>query len=397
MRKKLTFGIVLSFLFILGLGVYFYWRHEKHYKIVCYLATWSAYRQPPMNYNIDKIPGNICTHVVYSFVGLDGESFELKLINPKFDSSEHGLQNFTALHKKWPHLKLLVAIGGWSEGGESYSEMVKEEERRKTFVASVMSFLEKYKLNGLDLDWEYPGEASRGGHPDDIENFSKLLQELRTEFDKHHYILSAAVPATEYYVKQGYSIQNLTKYLDQIHIMTYDLRGTWSGSADVHSPLTVRPHDKAEYAKTNVRNGLELWTNGGATKKKLMIGVPFYGRSFTLVNKDNPHLNAPIIGPGAPGIYTNESGMLAYYEICNNMKRHGWTKEWDDVGQVPYAYHEDQWVGYEDEESLMIKMKLIKDEGYGGAMIWSIDMDDFNGECGNKNALLQVINDDLKR
>uniref|UniRef100_T1KLW3 GH18 domain-containing protein n=2 Tax=Tetranychus urticae TaxID=32264 RepID=T1KLW3_TETUR len=120
-----------------------------------------------------------------------------------------------------------------------------------------------------------------------------------------------------------------------------------------------------------------------------MLDPDFENNSIPFIN-----WSAPFYGrrAGNPGIYTK----AACYEICNNMKRHGWTKEWDDVGQVPYAYHEDQWVGYEDEESLMIKMKLIKDEGYGGAMIWSIDMDDFNGECGNKNALLQVINDNLK-
>jgi chitinase len=127
--------------------------------------------------------------------------------------------------------------------------------------------------------------------------------------------------------------------------------------------------------------------------------LAFYGRSFKLGHKDNNKLGAPIKvwdgGPN-PGPYTNASGFLSYYEICNMTKEEQWTMKYDDVGKVPYAFKNDQWVGYEDADSIAIKVKWLKDKGYGGAMIWAVDMDDFNTMCGPKNVLIKTIHGLLK-
>lgn len=134
-------------------------------------------------------------------------------------------------------------------------------------------------------------------------------------------------------------------------------------------------------------------------KHKLIVGVPFYGRSYTLGSKENTALRAGIkqwVGGGEAGPYTGERGILSYYEICPQIKSNNWTKAYDSVGKCPYAYKEDQWVGYDDEDSIGIKMDYIKENGYGGGMIWAIDLDDFRGICGRKNALLEVMNDKLK-
>ena len=191
------------------------------------------------------------------------------------------------------------------------------------------------------------------------------------------------------------------RLLDHIHVMSYDLRGNWTGFADVHSPLYRRSFDEWGYEKLNVHDGLNLWLQYGSFKHKLIVGVPFYGRTFTLGTKENHGLRAGINrwipggGGGNPGPYTGEYGILAYYEICPLVKGN-WTKEYDDVGKCPYAYYDNQWVGYEDEDSMAIKMDYIRNNGYGGGMIWAIDMDDFRGDCGKKHSLLNVMNDKLK-
>ncbi|KAG8181753.1 hypothetical protein JTE90_028291 [Oedothorax gibbosus] len=368
-------------------------------KVVCYYSAWAYTRPEPWNYDIEDIPGDLCTDIIYSFVGLNNQTWELFSIDPEYDLENGGYKKFTALRVKHPHLKLLLAVGGWAEGGRKYSDMVGEKSRRDVFVKSAVKWVMDFGFDGFDLDWEYPGASDRGGKYSDKENFLKLVEELKVAFEPHKLLLTCAVPVAKFRLQEGYEVPRLAELFDWINVMTYDLRGNWAGFADVHSPLYKRPFDQWAYETLNVHDGLQLWVKMGAPKHKLVVGVPFYGRTYTLGSKDNTALRAGIkkwVGGGTPGPYTNASGFLAYYEICPHVNSGEWTKKYDDIGKCPYAYHDDQWIGYEDEDSIGIKMDYIREQGYGGAMIWAIDMDDFNGACGRKNALLEVMNERLR-
>nr|ARN16747.1 chitinase 9 [Tetranychus cinnabarinus] len=368
------------------------------YKIVCYYSTWAVYRPAPMSYGINNIPGNLCTHLVYQYLGLDEKTNGLKSLDKYFDYELRGLIDFAALRLKWPHLKIMVSVGGWVDSGVKYSNMVSTSESRHQFISSVLSFLDHYKFDGLDLDWEYPGVSVRGGRPSDKDNLAELFKELRMEFDKHNYILSAVVPAAEYQINSGYDVPRISRYLHQIHVMTFHLRGDWSGHADVHSPIYQRPFEKyGPNRHLNIRDIMRLWNTKGALKSKLIVGVPFFGKSFTLLDPNYHSLNAPIKGVGIAGKYTQQPGILSYYEVCQGQYNAGLKeKGYDRINEIPFRYGNGQWVGYEDVISLDKKMKFIKSEGYGGAMIWSIDMDDFVGVCGRKGAckhwLLEKVN-----
>ena len=69
-----------------------------------------------------------------------------------------------------------------------------------------------------------------------------------------------------------------------------------------------------------------------------------------------------------------------------------------DNAMGPYAFKGNQWVGYDDVAMVRRKSEFIKKEGYGGAMIWALDLDDFNNECGcEKYPLLKTINRVLRQ
>jgi chitinase len=94
----------------------------------------------------------------------------------------------------------------------------------------------------------------------------------------------------------------------------------------------------------------------GAPKNKLVLGVPFFGGTFTLEDETDP--GSPSTGSGDEGYYTTERGFLAYFEICNGIIQNNWNVDRDQGGNV-YAYKGDQWVGFDSVDSVARKVYFI--------------------------------------
>jgi len=360
---------------------------SSNYMRVCYHTNWAQYRPDKGKFNPEQIDPHLCTHIIYAFAKL-GRNHELAMYEWNDDKL---YPRMMALKEKNPKLKISLAVGGWNhENGKpsKFSVMVNNDGYRKNFIETAITFLRKWGFDGLDIDWEYPG--GRGNSPPgDKQKFTQLVTELIEAFsaeslatNQERLYLSAAVAAGYKTIDAGYEVAKIGQKLDFLNLMAYDLHGNWDKITGHHTAMADDGGKSDDREKLTVAYALDYWINKGFPPNKIALGLATYGRAFKLKDAANHGLGAPKADWSNPrrGPYTREPGFLAYYEICN----YGYTIVEDNDAKAPYGYKGTDWVGFENQKSLIYKVKtLIKGKQLAGAMFWDLPLDDFNGEfCG---------------
>lgn len=256
--------------------------------------------------------------------------------------------------RKWnPELKLVLSIGGWE--GDGFSPMAMTEEGRRTFARSCLETVERYNLDGIDIDWEYPCSSVAGiaSDPRDKENFTLLLQALRDTLGENR-ILSAAVGAAQSCIRNT-EMDKVAKILDFVGLMTYDLAGEFPGKAGHHAGLAIS------------KKVVEWYHDAGVPYEKMLMGMAFYGRHFEVQGTENHGLGQPA-GEGLPG---PAFAMITPEYIREN----GYEQFWDEEGEAAYLFNGTTFVSYESPEAIRRKCVYAMEKGMKGVMYWQHEDD----------------------
>ena len=330
-----------------------------------------------------QVDARYLTRINYAFANIQGGRMVL--------GEPADAQNFsqlTALRQSNPRLTVLVSAGGWL-WSTNFSDMALTAQSRIAFEDSVMEFLAHYDLDGLDIDWEYPGLPGAGHRfrAEDKQNFTELLKELRARFDaesrKTHrrLYLTIAMGAGDDVLAHT-EMRKVQRYVDTVNLMTYDYYEAGSDpTTGHHAPLFANPADPKKISSDET---VRAYEKAGVPAEKILLGVPFYGREWGEV----PNVKHGLfqLGDVIPGAYAPYSAIEA------NMlgEGQGFTRYWDDSAKAPYLYNAEKhiFVSYEDPQSLKAKCAYVRERKLGGVMFW----DYFGDPSGT---LLKAIGSEL--
>lgn len=333
---------------------------DPKYKIIGYLAGWKGV-------DTTKIDAKKLTHINYAFANvIDGKVIEGE---GREKADKENLAKLNSLKKSNPKLKILISIGGWT-WSKGFSDAALTEESRKIFTESAVDYLIRHNLDGLDFDWEYPAYPGDDNiyRAEDKENFILMLKSVREALDSlgalnnTHYLSTIASAGFKEYLDVN-DLGEAQKYLDFINIMSYDfIVQSWRDTTGHHANL----HTNDPIGRS-VENAVNDHVAAGVPIEKLVMGIPFYGRSWSGVSPDNNGLFQ--FGKGSKG--------FPYRELVEMMKDSSFVRHWDESSKAPFLWNEKEkiFVTFEDPESIFQKAEFIKKHKMGGAMFWEYNED----------------------
>lgn len=333
------------------------------------------------NFKPETLPYDKLTHIIFSFT----EVIDNEMKFPE-DTLDLMLEALVGQKKNYPHLKVMIACGGWAGSG-GFSEMARSAENRAKFVKSVVKFIRKYKLDGLDIDWEYPGLPGMGNPyiPEDKENFTALMCELREGLNSicKHQILTFAGAGWER-AFDHIEIEKVMQCINYINVMSYDLAGGNDPYTSHHTNLgLIKMEDIAgtPAAAKMIEGGdstkpfstekiVSFLIDKGVDPAQIVIGSNFSGRAWQGVPPENN------------GLYQLNRGRWrgrgSYANIREAMEdKNGYVRYWDSIAKAPYLYSatDSVFITYDDTMSVRLKTRYVIDNGLGGIMFWQLGAD----------------------
>ncbi len=322
-----------------------------------------------------------------------GYDSEFELGNPAYHHPNTSLIHHAHLN----NVPVMISIGGWTLSND-FSTIAADPIKRSNLAHSCNELVRVYNIDGIDIDWEYPGFADHGGTPDDIYNYTLLLQEIRDSLDvaedefSKNLMLTAAFGAAPDKM-DDIEWDQMIEILDYINLMSYDFFGAFSSETNHNSPLYTPESGNPTF---NCNSAIERLINDYSVPSGMInLGVAFYGRSAKTI--EAPVLHGPTTGESDIITFAMDEGTPLYYNILQKMEL--FDVNWDALAEVPYLLGKDElytFVSYDDEQSIGMKGQYIVDQELAGAIIWEITGDYIESSPGSGIIANTPLADTLK-
>lgn len=356
-------AVALSFVLLCGMTFHPAPPPGKKPVVIAYVGGFRGLVADPQSIMVEKL-----THINYAFV--DVKQGQAWLTNEATDTIN--FRHLNALKIRNPGLKILISIGGWA-WSENFSDAVLTEPGRRLFAATSVDIVRKHGLDGVDIDWEYPGVPGEEGNifrPEDKENYTLMFKALRESLDSleketgRPYQLTTAVGGGRYFIEHT-EMAKAQQYLDYVNIMSYDYKTNPNGIAGHHTNLYGSTKDTAE---SSAHRSVQLYMEAGVPAEKIVMGVAFYGRGWTLKDGTKKGLNQQAVKGARGGGYTR---------LKDSLMNQGYVRHWDKRAKAPYLFHPAQniFITFDDEHSVRAKCKYVKKHALAGVMFWEYSSD----------------------
>ncbi|RPA79579.1 glycoside hydrolase [Ascobolus immersus RN42] len=341
-------------------------------RVIGYYEGWVGNR-PCNAFYPEKLPLGVYTHLNYAFATINPDTFEVLLPTQK---DVDLLKRLVALKRADPDLKVLIAIGGWTfnDPGQPtqpvFSDLARSEENQRKFFRSLITFMATYDLDGVDLDWEYPGPDSitdRGGREEDFQNFPIFMRNLKTALKSTggRDEISITIPAS-YWFLQFFDIVELEKHISFFNIMSYDLHGAWD-KGNNWTGAYLNSHTNL----TEITDAMDLLWRNNISPAKVVLGLAFYGRAFTATSRSCMTPGCTFESAAEKGPCSRENGILLNSEIIDIIREKRLTPTLYEKEAVKVVHWDNQWVAFDDKETLKMKADYARGQCLGGVMVWA--------------------------
>ncbi|MBB5873408.1 chitinase [Allocatelliglobosispora scoriae] len=320
--------------------------------------------------------------------------------------------NFNQLRKlkvKYPNLKVLISIGGWTYS-KYFSDVAATAASREKFVRSCLDIYIKGNLpaynaaggpgsaagifDGIDLDWEWPGaEGHPGNHvsPADKANNTALIAEFRRQLDAltatsgKRYLITAFTPADPAKIAAGWDISPTGVFasMDFANVQGYDFHGSgsdnsWEPNRTGHQANLYRD-TQDPYTEFSVNKAVQTYLDAGVNPRRLTIGVAFYGRGWQGVAAGGVNGEWQTATGAAPGQFAEEAGTRGYANLLAGVPACTVYHDTQSVSTYCYTGAGGQWWSFDDAWSIGQKTTWLKSKGLLGGMIWEMSGDTSSG------------------